>query len=451
MEYSFYNEGESIKMQKKRTTGFHVITTFGTKIIILFGSFTVSVILARLLGPEGKGVVTALFVVPNIVISIADLGVRQASAYFIGREIYSVKDVLSSSLFLWLITSLLSVGIVLIYYSMDSLQEYGWVLILIALLFIPIKLLTTYLNGIIQGKQKIGNINLKGIITFIVNILGVLLLVWLLDLGVVGAAFVTLLVAIAGMLYYLKVVRKISVIKLKYIKPIPQNLFKKGITFALALFILTLNYKIDILFLERMVSSAEVGIYSVGTNLAELIWQLPAAISIVLFARSANSKTDQEAHNRSAKLLRITLPLLFIICIVFALISNHFVTLIYGQDFQQSAEVINILLPGVLVIVISKILHPDMAARGYPLYGLLVFIGPLILNIILNTLWIPSFGIYGAAWASTISYAVGGIVYGIVYAKKVGKKLTDLLFLKKEDIVLLINSARSFILKIKRK
>lgn len=437
-------------VEKQRSTGFHIVTTFGTKLIVLFGSFIVSVLLARLLGPEGKGIVTSLFVVPNIVISVADLGVRQASAYYIGRKIYPVQDVLSSSLLLWLITSVLSIGIVFIYYSTGYIEEYGWTLILIALCFIPVQLITTYLNGVIQGKQKIGNINVKELIRFIVNLLGVLILVWIFDLGVIGAALVTLLVAIASMIYYLKVVSKISDIKIKYIKPIPQNLFKKGITYALALFTLTLNYKIDILFLERMVSSNEVGIYSVGTNLAELIWQLPAAISIVLFARSANSKTDQEAHNRSAKLLRITLPLLLIVCIVFALVSHYFVTLIYGYEFRQSAEIINILLPGVFVIVISKILHPDMAARGYPLYGMLVFIGPLILNIVLNILWIPLFGIYGAAWGSTISYSVGGIAYGIVYARKVGLRLSDLLIMNKDDVLLLINVAKSLIIKFKR-
>lgn len=436
-------------MQKQRTTGFHVITTFGTKIIVLFGSFIVSVILARLLGPEGRGIVTALFVVPNIVVSIADLGVRQASAYFIGRGIYSIKDVISSSMLLWLITSSLSVIIVLIYYSTGSIQEYGWGLISIAIAFIPVTLLTTYINGVIQGVQRIGNINLKDLIAFVVNLLGVIILVWFLDLGVIGAALAILLVAVVGLLYYITVIRKLSIIRLKYIKPIPQRLFSKGITYALALFILTLNYKVDILFLEKMASPAEVGIYSVGTNLAELIWQLPAAISLVLFARSANSKSDEEAHNRSAKLLRITLPLLLVICIVFAFVSKYFVAGIYGQDFKQSSEIINILLPGVLIIVISKILHPDLAARGYPLYGLIVFIGPLILNIILNIVWIPNYGMHGAAWASTISYTIGGFAYGVVYAKKVGMKLSDLLFLKKEDILLYKKTALALLAKIK--
>src|SRR5690625_4292573 len=126
-------------MQKQKSTGFHIATTFGTKVVFLIGSFIISILLARILGPEGRGTVTALFVVPNIVLSIADLGVRQASAYYIGRKIYPVKDIISSSLILWWITSLISIFIVCIYYFFGSNREYAWVLILIALIYIPVK------------------------------------------------------------------------------------------------------------------------------------------------------------------------------------------------------------------------------------------------------------------------------------------------------------------------
>src|SRR5699024_8097349 len=275
-------------------TGFHVVTTFSTRILVLFGSFIVSVLLARLLGPEGQGVVAAIFVVPNIIISIGDLGIRQASAYFIGRKLYSIKDVISSNMLLCVITSVISMSIVAVYYSTGYIQKYGVFIIILALIFIPIKLLTSYFGGVIQGTQKISNINLKELISLTIQLFSILLLVWYFNMGVKGAVLTTLIVASVGLFYYIIVVSKLSVIKIKYINPIPQELFKRGIAFALALFILTLNYKIDILFLEKMVTSAEVGIYSVGTSLAELIWQLPAAISLVLFARSANSKSDNE-------------------------------------------------------------------------------------------------------------------------------------------------------------
>src|SRR5690606_2093366 len=119
-----------------------------------------------------------------------------------------------------------------------------------------------------------------------------IVLVWLLNLGVLGAIIVTLLVEIVSLIYLFHNVRKISTVRIKYIKNIPVKMFTKGITYAVSLFILSLNYRIDIIFLDNMTTSSEVGIYSVGTNLAELIWQLPAAISLVLFSKSANSKSD---------------------------------------------------------------------------------------------------------------------------------------------------------------
>lgn len=396
--------------------------------------------LARLLGPEGKGTLTALFIVPNIVVSMADLGIRQSSAYFIGRKIYKVQDVISSSMLLWILTSILSVIIVLLYYTSSLTTDYNLSLIFIGLAIIPVKILVSYFNGIIQGQLKIGNINVKVLLSFLVNLLGVILLVGIFNLGVVGAALVSLFVALSSLFYFLTVVRKTAKINIRYIKPIPQEMFKKGITFAVSLFILQLNYKIDIIILENMVSVAEVGVYSIGAHLAELIWQLPAAISVVLFAKSANSKSDLEASLRSARLLRLSLAALFIVILIFGIVSNYFVTFIYGVEFQDAANVINILLPGVLMIVISKILHPSLAARGYPLYGLAVFIVPLIINIILNYILIPIYGINGAAIASTISYTIGGITYGIVYSRKENIKLRDLLFIKKEDFDVIIKS-----------
>lgn len=434
-------------MNKSAKTGFQIITTFGTRIFVLFGSFIISVILTRLLGPEGRGIITAIFIIPNLVVSLADLGVRQATAFFVGRKLYSVEDILSSNLFIWLITSILSMGLVLVYFKINYVDEYGWVLVIIALLTIPIRILITYLTGIIQGIQKIGIINLKSLLSFFVNLLGVLIIVWLFNLGVVGAATVTLLVEIIALIYLFNFIRKIYKVKVKYVRPIPQKIIKKGITYALALFILSLNYRIDIIFLEQLTSASEIGIYSVGTSLAELIWQLPASISLVLFSKSASSKNDIEAHTRAVRILRLSLPILFIVCIIFALLSKYFITIIYGTDFQRSAEIINILLPGIFIITISKVLHPDMAARGYPLYGLYVFIGPLLINILLNILMIPKYGIIGAAWASTISYIIGGFLYGMVYAKKIGIKLSQLLILQKEDILLI----RNLVLNIKNK
>lgn len=426
-------------MKAQHSTAFDIAMTFITKIIFLGGSFVISVILARLLGPEGKGTVTALFVIPNMMVSLADLGVRQASAYYIGQKKYTVQDILSSSLLLWIITSILSVGVVFIYYIVPFTEDYSGVLMLIGLAYVPVKILVSYFNGILQGQQKIGNMNIKVIIDFSSRLVIVVTLVWLMDMGVIGASLATFLTTFFVLAYSTTIIRKTAKIRVKYLSGVPQDMFRKGIIFAIALFVLQLNYKVDIIFLENMVGSHDLGLYSVGVTLGELIWQLPAAIGVVLFARSANSKTDQEASNRSATLLRLSWIPLIIGSIIFWIVAPLMVEILYGAEFIEAGGVIRVLLPGIVLMVLFKILNSDLAGRGRPLFALKIYLVTLIINVVLNIILIPIYGIYGAAFASSTSYTVGALIFSVAYHRHTGLPYKDLFIMNQKDINMLKN------------
>lgn len=424
-------------MKSKHSTAFDIVTTFITKIFFLGGSFIISIILARLLGPEGKGIVTALFVIPNMLVSLADLGVRQVSAYYIGQKKYSIQEIVSSSLILWIATSLMSMVVMFVYYNLPGTPNYSWILISIAIAYIPFKILVSYFNGILQGQQKILNMNVKFMIEFVVRLLAVILLVWIFNFDVVGAALSILLTTLAVLVYSGSIIRKTAKLSFKYIKGIPQDMLRKGIVFAVALFIIKLNYKVDILFLERMVSASELGIYTVGVNISELLWELPTAMSVVLFARSANAKSNKESTNRSAKLLRITWIPLLLGALVLWIFAPFLVSLVYGQEFVLAGNVMRVLLPGTVVMVLFKILNADLSGRGKPLFAVKIYIVALTINIILNYLLIPMYGMYGAAMASTISYIIGGIVFSIAYHRYTGLPYKELFILNNEDIDLI--------------
>lgn len=419
---------------KQRSTAFNIVSTLGTKFILLFGGFIISIILARLLGPEGKGVITAIFVFPLLIVSLADMGIKQATAYYVGKGIYNISDIISSIAFLWVITSSLSIFLVIAYYSLGPSDQYPWVILIIAVASIPIKLIASYANGIMLGKNRIGTINLSQLLRLSANFISVLLLVWLFDLGVLGAALVQIIIALTIAIYYLVKVSSYHRIKFKPISPIPKLLFLKGFPFAAVLFIITLNYKVDILILDRMVSATEIGVYSVGVNFAELLWQIPAAVGMVLFAKSTTTKNQQDSVERSTMILRLVLPVIVVVSIFIALFAPGIIRILYGVDFTEAGNVLRILLPGVCFITVSKVLHPDLAGRGYPLFALRVFIVTLVINVVLNIFLIPVYGIYGAAMASTISYIIAGIGFGFVYSRKEKLPMKNIFILKKLDI-----------------
>lgn len=419
---------------KERSTAFNIITTLLTRFIFLFGGFIASVLLARLLGPEGKGIVTAIFVVPLLIVSFADMGIRQATAYYVGKGYYKLSEMISSIAFLWLITSILGVIIVFIYFLFGSSDKYSWTILTVALTAIPIKLIEQYAKGVMLGKNQIGTINVSQLLRVLVNIAAILLLVWLLDLGVFGAALVQLVIGLAVAVYYLFHICKYNRIRFKPVSPIPKLLFLKGFSFAAVLFIINLNYRIDIMILDYMVPPEDIGIYSIGTNVAELLWQLPAAVGMVLFAKSANTQISTDAVERSTAILRLVLPIMIITSFLIAIVAPILIQIVYGTEFVEAGNVLRLLLPGVIAITISKVLHPDLAGRGHPLYALRVFVLSLIINVVLNFILIPGYGINGAALASTISYMVAGIGYGFIYARKEKISPKKVFILNKDDV-----------------
>ena len=420
--------------EKQRSTLFNIMTSLFTKFFLLFGGFIVSVITARLLGPEGKGIITAVFVFPTLIISFADMGIRQSTAYFIGQNKYRLSEVISSIAFLWIITSLGSIIIVLIYYSIVMSNSYSWTILLIATSSIPLKLIEQYSRGILLGRNQISIINASEIIRLITNFSAVVLLVWIFDLGVVGAAIVNILISLSVAVYYMYYISKYGKFEFKPIGDIPKQLIFKGFSFAIALFIINLNYKVDIMILERMVNSSQVGIYSIGVIFSELLWQIPSAVGMVLFAKSASTKSHLSSVERSTRVLRIVLPIILIVSLFIALMAPLVIRIFYGVEFVGASNVLRILLPGVFFITISKILHPDLSARGYPLYALKIFSISLIINIVFNLILIPYYGIYGAGISTSISYMIAGLGYGYIYAKKEKIKIRDILFLNKGDI-----------------
>ncbi|CAM4280376.1 flippase [Paenibacillus tarimensis] len=416
----------------KKSTGFQIITTLGTRFAVLFGAFFVSVLTARLLGPEGKGIITALLVIPTLVVTIADLGIRQSTAYFIGKQTFELKAVTSSLNFIWLMSSILCTLIVGLLYWLQYGDRYSWWLMGIMLLTIPVNLGIQYLRGVMQGKLKIGSINFTELLKTGLNFGILLLLVGLWKWGVMGAAVTQLLMAVFTLLYSIRALKEIP-FGIHYNGPIIRSMITRGFSFALALFVLQLNYRFDVLILEAYTNVTEVGIYSVGTNIAEVIWQVPAAIGLILFSKGANASREQDSIDRTTRLIRLLVPVLIVCGALFWIFAPVIITALYGQAFAASATVIRYIMPGILSFVIVKLLHSEISGRGYPLFSLNVSIVSLLINVGMNLLLIPKYGAIGASISSATSYTFAGLLFLILYTRREKLKLRHILVMTKAD------------------
>ena len=436
----------TIKPASKNSFVRDAASVFSSRIITLGITFVSGVLLARLLGPEGKGILAAIAIYPTLIISIAEMGVRQAAIYHLGKKVHPERDVIGTVMFLLLFSSLFGIALCAgIYFLIDS-SNFTPLLIVLALANIPLSLAITFSQGILLGKEQIGKFSTVSWLAQFFRLFGILFFVWLLGWGVAGEMVGSLVTGAAMVVYIFWLVARYTALSFRFIPSLIKELLSLGFTYAFALFIISLNYKVDIVILERLVAPDDIGQYTLGVNLAELLWQLPAALGVVVFSRSANAKDAKDAKvftQSVVKLLRVTFIVAVVGAVGLGLVANFFIPFVYGEAFRPSVGVLRLLLPGIVAFSLFKVINVDLAGRGRPMLSLIA-VGPaVLLNIVLNFVLVPRYNISGAAIASTISYTVAVITYVWVYAKVVEIPLGEVLSYKKSDF--------DFLAKLRRK
>jgi len=418
-----------------------VAGTFATRVCLFAAGVAGSVLIARALGPEGKGVLAAVLLVPNTLIIVGMFGVGTATTYLIGRGCqlgYIVRRLSRIGLVLgaaYLVSAL--AGFLLgreVLFSQASIAAFA-----LAALVCPMGLWLRYAEYVFLGTGDIRLRNVALVAQGVAQIvLLVFLLLWPLGLGVEGAILGRLLstiVALGLAVFWIRGLlrERRQETTVERFAPMPaasSGLLWFGFRAYASTVVMFLNYRADLLMLRAFRSDAEVGIYSVSVGLAELLWYLPGAFGMVLLSRAARSTSE----GLGARSTRLMLALSLLIAGVVAVVAPWAIGILYGRAYAGSVEPLRILLAGVVAVTIFKILNPDLAGRGRPGAGSLVFLGALAVNLGLNALWIPLWGATGAAWASTVSYALGSTVFLGVYSRITSTPLRDLVVLRSGDL-----------------
>lgn len=370
-------------------------------------------------------------------IAIGSLGVRPAITHLIGKQKYSDDELTTGALQIWffstIITSLLTFFI--IYFTQPQTAIY---LILLTTFIVPFSLFHNYSLGIFLGKNRIrGFSNLTWIPTLF-QLLTAVVLIMFLDFKVSGALIAILIGTLlinALLIFTRKIHFKFS---FKIQKEVIKSILNLGVFYAIALLFLSLNYKIDIILLDNLSSNYETGVYSKGAKFAEYLWQIPMIFAPIVVAGSASTENQKEYSKKVTVLLRVALVFVLVAAILIALISHYLIVGLYGELFIESAPVLTTLLPGVVLLTIYKVLNMDLVGQGKPLTTIKAMVPTLLLNLILNWLWIPEFGALGAALASTFSYSLGAILFLLLYLKETKQKLTEVFNYSKNDFKIVL-------------
>jgi O-antigen/teichoic acid export membrane protein len=174
------------------------------------------------------------------------------------------------------------------------------------------------------------------------------------------------------------------------------------------------GFRLDIVFMNIYATTAAVGIYAVATRVAELLFVLPYAVSIVMMPRTTRS-TDAQRARETPRAFSATLALSAASALVLLVIGAPLIRFVYSDEYASAYAPLAILLGGVVAFGVANVLMNDVVGRGHPgLISVNAAIG-LALTAGLDLWLIPSHGMNGAALASTIVYLVNAMLAVVFY------------------------------------
>lgn len=396
----------------------------------------VTIAIARVLGPSGKGAYSLILLVPTLLFTLGNLGINISNVYFGGKQKYSWTEIASNSLILALALGF-SIAIAFLMYFFifepSFLKELEPRSLVLATLMLPVNFLFIYFRYILLGQNRIKEFNLVGLASSSALLALIFLILFAFQGEVFGAILATAGAALITTILCILLVRRVTKITWSFHPALFKDSLKFGIKGYLGNVIQFLNYRLDMLLVNFFLSVAFVGYYTIAVSFAEALWYFPSAVGTVIFARTSGVSTE-EANRFTPRVFRNTLFLTTLAAVALFFLSKSFVLLLFGSAFLPAIQPLKILLPGVVALGSTKVLTNEIVGRGRPIINTIAAGVSLIINILLNILLIPAMGISGAALASTISYSVTSIIVFIVFIRISHNTTFDTLIIKPEDL-----------------
>lgn len=401
--------------QRLRTDVFLMVAAkFGVLALNIAGS----VIVARALGTEGRGLLAVAFSFSLILIQFGTFGVLTANPYFAAREPASRARIVTNSL--WLAVGLgvllIGVGAGVKVVAPDVVRGLSWLQLLIALAGVPLALANQFLHSILLGEGRTVAYNLVDVGLSVLSTIAVFVALVPFDGGVTVALVVTAGGYLAGALTWLALLLRHRPSLLRPDFAFIRRMVGYGLRAYVATLIGFMVIRIDMLMVNGYLGAVDAGLYSVAVALVDGIYLLPTVVGVNLFPRIARGA----ATAMTAEVFRTVAVVYGLICLATVPFAALAIRVLYGEQFADAAELYLWLLPGAFSLGMVGILSNHFAGRGFPIEAVLVWFIGLGVNIAINVLFLADHGAWIASLSSSVAYALLLFLHMRMFAREAG-------------------------------
>jgi len=407
------------------------------------GFFVAVLMLARGLGPSGRGTIAFITVTALVVARVAGLGVAEATTVYAARR-SELRDVLLSNLvFFMFASSLIAAGLACVALQLLGDERPAG----LGQSELAILIAGTLASALVEAGAAFllgcGRLRRLALTTATASwVYPVLLAVVWLSAGLTVTRAALAWVAAETLRAFLLLLQ--SSHGLALVRPrlgLLADSIRFGIKVWVGSFARFLNFRIDQILMGLLASEAALGIYAVAVNASEVLLYLPAATATALLPVAARAEPGQQGQHtlrafRSAALVTTGAV------VVAASLGPLLLPVVFGTAFRPSVEPFLWLLPGALGFAATAVFSNALVASTSPGLSSLGPLVSLVVGIALDFVLIPRFGATGAAAAASTAFLAGGSVAVSAYARRSPFAWSALLLPRRGDLEVLRALAR---------
>ena len=181
---------------------------------------------------------------------------------------------------------------------------------------------------------------------------------------------------------------------------------------AIAAVAVMVYMRIDQVMLKQMLGNQAVGIYSAAARVSEVWYFIPTAIvvSVTPALIEAKKLSTTLYYVRLAQLFRLMSGIALAIALSMTFAADYVASFLYGDAYEGVGTILAIHIWAALFVFLGVAQSPWSINEGLTKLALVRTVIGAAANVVLNLLLIPPYGSIGAAIATTVSYALAGVI-----------------------------------------
>ncbi|MDD2720629.1 MAG: flippase [Gallionella sp.] len=398
---------------------FNTSWLFAEQLLRMVAGLLVGIWVARYLGPEQFGVFNYAIAFTAIFGSIAKLGLDA----IVVRGLVDTPDLrdmlLGTAFWLKLMGAFLALAFVALAVQFASQDIHVKLYIFIiagGVIFQSFEVVDFYFQSLVLSKFvsicKIAQLVLSSLVKIYLILVGAEL-VWF----VLVTLFDQMMLAISLHIAYRH--QRLGSFYKKFDLAIAKQLLRDSWPLILGGLVVMIYMRIDQIMINGMLGAAEVGKYSAAVRLSEIWYVIPSIIMNSIFPSIINAKKVGSTHYyaRLQRLYTILVWMAIAIALPMTFLSDRLIIMLYGEAYREAGQVLMVNIWAGIFVFLGMASGSWLASENLQQIAFYRTFGGALINILLNLVLIPVYGLVGAAVATVISYMFAGFLFDLFHEK----------------------------------